>query len=312
MQFCFGNKTSITSSAASIRVLFLSSGQIGDAFDVQIPGWSSKDHNGGDRFLVLLDGAVGATGDDDAVGRWLRRRAGDVPRVVAFNKCEDGRDVSGADREVAARHADVGPLLVSATHGDGLPDLLDALRGFGAAANSAHDDGDAAPAVRVALVGRPNARRRARLSPGGTPRRDPARRAGVDVAAPRQPRSDQAVRRGHGRLDGAAAAARKSKSRQRRRRAKFEVDEPPDGEETSVADDVAGAKFPSVRRERAARRLPACAVASVARPTVTRTGCGATNARISPDRETQPAAHTCLELMDALLQRAYPKAFFAG
>ena len=46
--------------------------------------------------------------------------------------------------------------------GDGLPDLLDALRGFGAAANSAHDDGDAAPAVRVALVGRPNARRRAR------------------------------------------------------------------------------------------------------------------------------------------------------
>ena len=85
-----------------------------------------------------------------------------MPRVVAFNKCEDGRDVSGADREVAARHADVGPLLVSATHGDGLPDLLDALRGFGAAANSAHDDGDAAPAVRVALVGRPNARRRAR------------------------------------------------------------------------------------------------------------------------------------------------------
>ena len=115
-----------------------------------------------DVALLLLDGAVGATGDDDAVGRWLRRRAGDVPRVVAFNKCEDGRDVSGADREVAARHADVGPLLVSATHGDGLPDLLDALRGFGAAANSAHDDGDAAPAVRVALVGRPNARRRAR------------------------------------------------------------------------------------------------------------------------------------------------------
>ena len=115
-----------------------------------------------DVALLLLDGAVGATGDDDAVGRWLRRRAGDVPRVVAFNKCEDGRDVSGADREVAARHADVGPLLVSATHGDGLPDLLDALRGFGAAANSAHDDSDAAPAVRVALVGRPNARRRAR------------------------------------------------------------------------------------------------------------------------------------------------------
>ena len=125
-----------------------------------------------DVALLLLDGAVGATGDDDAVGRWLRRRAGDVPRVVAFNKCEDGRDVSGADREVAARHADVGPLLVSATHGDGLPDLLDALRGFGAAANSAHDDGDAAPAVRVALVGRPNARRRAHrrffsVAPGG-------------------------------------------------------------------------------------------------------------------------------------------------
>merc|ERR1712097_42868 len=75
-----------------------------------------------DVALLLLDGAVGATGDD----------------------------------------ADVGPLLVSATHGDGLPDLLDALRGFGAVANSAHDDGDAAPAVRVALVGRPNARRRAR------------------------------------------------------------------------------------------------------------------------------------------------------
>ena len=33
----------------------------GDAFDVQIPGWSSKDHNGGDRFLVLLDGAVAAS-----------------------------------------------------------------------------------------------------------------------------------------------------------------------------------------------------------------------------------------------------------
>ena len=154
-----------------------------------------------DVALLLLDGAVGATGDDDAVGRWLRRRAGDVPRVVAFNKCEDGRDVSGADREVAARHADVGPLLVSATHGDGLPDLLDALRGFGATAgiDADVDDGDAASAVRVALVGRPNARGRARrLFFASRPRRR-RRRGAVRVPAGGQVDAAQrarAIRRG--------------------------------------------------------------------------------------------------------------------
>ena len=112
-----------------------------------------------DVALVVLDGAAGVTGDDHDVARWLRSAAGDVPRLVLFNKMENDRQVAAADLAFAETLARAAPLSVSAEHGDGLPDVLDALRAFAAAAPSAEED-ELLPSledeVRVALVGRPN------------------------------------------------------------------------------------------------------------------------------------------------------------
>ncbi|KAH8050388.1 GTP binding protein [Aureococcus anophagefferens] len=112
-----------------------------------------------DVALVVLDGAAGVTGDDHDVARWLRSAAGDVPRLVLFNKMENDRQVAAADLAFAETLARAAPLSVSAEHGDGLPDVLDALRAFAAAAPSTEED-ELLPSlddeVRVALVGRPN------------------------------------------------------------------------------------------------------------------------------------------------------------
>jgi GTP-binding protein len=111
-----------------------------------------------DVVLFLVDGRAGRTTLDDEVAERLRRVG--KPVVVAVNK------VDGEERETAALndfHAWGLPLLpVSAAHGHGMNDLvealLDALPEEAEATDAAEAQGEQVQAgLRLAVLGRPNA-----------------------------------------------------------------------------------------------------------------------------------------------------------
>jgi GTP-binding protein len=104
-----------------------------------------------DLIVFVVDASTGATADDVAVARSLKR--GSVPVVVAANKVDDAR----AEAEThALERLGLGPALpVSALHGRGSGDLLDVIAEHvrGVEHEAIGDDEDA---ISVAIVGRPN------------------------------------------------------------------------------------------------------------------------------------------------------------
>lgn len=100
-----------------------------------------------DRVLLVVDARAGLLPDDAAIAAQLRKRGRDV--VVAVNKAE------GREEEAAAEFAALGfhrLVTLSAEHGLGVGDLLDAaLDGLPRVPPE-----DEQPALRIALVGRPN------------------------------------------------------------------------------------------------------------------------------------------------------------
>lgn len=104
-----------------------------------------------DAVLLAVDARVGATETDLAVARVLRR--GGRPVVVAANKVDDERVEADA---AALWSLGLGePRAVSALHGRGSGDLLDAIMAALPTAPQDREQGSAGPR-RVALVGRPN------------------------------------------------------------------------------------------------------------------------------------------------------------
>ncbi|KAJ8602101.1 hypothetical protein CTAYLR_001665 [Chrysophaeum taylorii] len=103
--------------------------------------------------LLLLGREV--AGSDFEASDWLRPLG--KPRIVAFNKCEHARpsldDIDTVATRFLGKNDFEEPLFMSATHGDGLPDLLAALRALGA---PEEEEEDPPPDLRIALVGRPN------------------------------------------------------------------------------------------------------------------------------------------------------------
>jgi GTP-binding protein len=104
-----------------------------------------------DAVLFVVDATVGATDTDDAVVRLLRRSG--KPVVLAANKVDDLRGEADA---AALWNLGLGePHAVSAVHGRGSGDLLDAVLAV-LPPVSAVGDPLAGGLRRVALVGRPN------------------------------------------------------------------------------------------------------------------------------------------------------------
>jgi GTPase len=104
-----------------------------------------------DAVLFVVDAVVGITDADDAVAAVLRRSG--KPVIVAANKVDDS---PGEPAAAALWALGLGePLAVSALHGRGSGDLLDAVL---AALPAAPQErfGEAAGPRRIALIGRPN------------------------------------------------------------------------------------------------------------------------------------------------------------
>jgi GTP-binding protein len=104
-----------------------------------------------DAVLFVVDATVGATDTDEAVVRVLRRAG--KPVVLVANKVDDARAEADA---TALWSLGLGePYPVSALHGRGSGDLLDAVLAALPETPAQTDDLEAGPR-RVALLGRPN------------------------------------------------------------------------------------------------------------------------------------------------------------
>ena len=104
-----------------------------------------------DAVLFVIDSVVGATDADEAVVRVLRRA--NKPVVLAANKVDDER---GEPDAAALWSLGLGqPYVVSALHGRGSGDLLDAVLEALPETPADRDEEEGGPR-RVALLGRPN------------------------------------------------------------------------------------------------------------------------------------------------------------
>jgi GTP-binding protein len=110
-----------------------------------------------DLVLFLVDAGSGVMPADGEVAEILRKRQGAAkgkprtPILLVANKCEN-RD----RQERAAEFYELGmgdPYPVSALHGTGVGDLLDAMTAMLPAATDSEEAGDR---IRIAIVGKPN------------------------------------------------------------------------------------------------------------------------------------------------------------
>ena len=135
-----------------------------DALDAKVTEQSERAVAEADAVLFVVDAAVGLTADDEDVARMLRHTQ--APVLVVANKVDHSRLEYDTWTLLGLGFGD--PHCVSAMHGHGTGDLLDALVAALAADNPEHSStkhrrsapspasGDAAD-LSVVLVGRPNA-----------------------------------------------------------------------------------------------------------------------------------------------------------
>ncbi len=116
-----------------------------------VTGQAERAMQTSDAVLVVVDAAVGATETEEAMARVLRRSK--RPVILAVNKVDDER----AEADAAAMWSlGLGePIPVSALHGRGSGDLLDAVLDALPTAPAEFVGGGGGPR-RVALVGKPN------------------------------------------------------------------------------------------------------------------------------------------------------------
>ena len=127
----------------------------GDALDAKVSAQSERAIGSADAIILVTDVRVGITDDDARVADLLRRA--DVPVYVVANKVDDPAHADGMWELISLGLGD--PYPVSALHGTGSADLLDAVVEVlpeVPAGSSDGEDVDDDAAVAVAIVGRPN------------------------------------------------------------------------------------------------------------------------------------------------------------
>jgi GTP-binding protein len=105
-----------------------------------------------DVALFVIDSRDGVTPMDEVFGEILRRR--DKPVVLAANKAEGRAGDSGILEAFGLGLGE--PVPISAEHGEGMADLYAALLAV-ASNQDDHEDEDGDKAIKIAIVGRPNA-----------------------------------------------------------------------------------------------------------------------------------------------------------
>ncbi|RMH75653.1 MAG: ribosome biogenesis GTPase Der, partial [Actinomyces sp.] len=125
----------------------------GDALDDKVSEQAEQAMREADAVLFVVDATVGITPDDEQVASLLRRL--DTPVLLVANKVDDAGHEAAAWELLGLGLGD--PHAVSALHGRGTGDLLDALCALlpdtGAEAEPEPDD---ERLFSVAIVGRPN------------------------------------------------------------------------------------------------------------------------------------------------------------
>jgi GTP-binding protein len=132
----------------------------GSSLDEKVSRQSERAITSADAVLFVVDATVGVTEEDGRVAQLLRRSG--VPVFLVANKVDDANREAGAWELVALGVGDPWP--VSALHGRGTGDLLDALVDAlpavdGDEAEAPEPDeigGDGRRQFAVAIVGRPN------------------------------------------------------------------------------------------------------------------------------------------------------------
>lgn len=130
----------------------------GDALDDKVSAQSEQAMREADVVLLVLDATVGVTPDDEQVANLLRRSP--VPVLVVANKVDDASHEAAVWELLGLGMGD--PYPVSALHGRGTGDLLDALVAVlpegsdDEPEETDSDDLDDEGMYSVTLVGRPN------------------------------------------------------------------------------------------------------------------------------------------------------------
>ena len=128
----------------------------GDELDDKVTAQSEQAMREADVVLFVLDSTVGVTPDDQQVANLLRRSS--IPVLVVANKVDDVSHEAAVWELLGLGMGD--PFPVSALHGRGTGDLLDALIALlpeGSDVDEPDDiDDDAEKMYSVSLVGRPN------------------------------------------------------------------------------------------------------------------------------------------------------------
>ena len=110
-----------------------------------------------DVVLFVIDAREGVTPLDEMVARDLRRQK--TPVILVANKAEGRAGIAGIGEAYALGFGD--PVAISAEHGEGLSDLLDALRRFigepEPIEEEDEEDEGSSGRIHIAIVGRPNA-----------------------------------------------------------------------------------------------------------------------------------------------------------
>jgi len=99
--------------------------------------------------IFVTDGQMGVTAADEEIAQWLRQQS--VPVLLAVNKCESLEQGLAQAAEFWALSLGK-PYPISAIHGGGTGDLLDALLDYLPPTELVVEE----PETRVAIVGRPN------------------------------------------------------------------------------------------------------------------------------------------------------------